>query len=619
MDIKKLIQQLWRITDDVDVIEKSVIYAFFKKASLDVEGSEYFSRYFDNYDVECGKKAVVLFNSPNIENQVSIYTLVEIFEHLVPQEQRKGKGVVYTPTNIKDYIISSTIVSETIPYICDPACGCGSFLISAAEYMHQKYDISYSEIFSTYIFGVDIDAHAIEKAKLLFHVLAYLSGETLDEMFQLICGDTLDPIVFKKIYSTLPDGFDYVIGNPPYVRARNMNNEVRNNLKNWETAKSGNVDLYLPFYEIGLKLLKPNGKLGYISPNTFLQSVNGRSLRQYLKELDISILDFRETQIFKNVTSYTCIVLIDKGNNARKIHYALLNGKSSLFDYNFTEYDVSDFPNGAPWRMCTSSIDVALRKMESAGIKLDNFKIRNGLATLKNDAYFFTPTDCDDAYYYREYLGKTYRIEKAICIDVIKPNTLKSEGDLALQMEKAIFPYNLVGSAFSVIEECDLKEMYPSTYAFFLDIKAILLKRDKGQGKYPEWFAYGRSQGITNWGKKLLIPYIAEVPTAVISLQEDVLFYCGYAIFSDDDSELMVLKRFLESSAFWYYIKHTSKPYAKGYMALAKNYIKNFSIPILTEEQKIYVLQENDLCRLDSWIWSLYELEEYYETLRKNY
>lgn len=617
MEIKKLVQKLWRITDDVDIMEKSVLYAFFKKASLSIEGSEYFSRYFDNFAAESGEQTVELFSIQSIESEFSIYTLVEIFENLVPKEQRKGKGVVYTPTNIKDYIIDAIIVSETIPYICDPACGCGSFLISAAEYMHKKYKVSFSEIFSTYIFGIDIDPHAIEKAKLLFHVLAYLDGESLNETFHLICGDTLDPLVLKSVYRILPDGFDYVIGNPPYVRARNMSKEIKQNLFCWETAKSGNVDLYLPFYEIGLKLLKFGGRLGYISPNTFLQSVNGRSLRQYLKsmEVEISVLDFRETQMFKNVTSYTCIVLIQKGNKSKKIYYALLNGKNSLYEYIFTEYNISDFANDAPWRMSTSEIDIVLRKIESAGIKLNDFKIRNGLATLKNDAYFFCPKSYDDTYYYREYLGKTYRIEKSICINVIKPNTLKSEEDLVFKMEKAIFPYKLDGNTPSVIKESEFKELYPHTYAFFVDIKEILLKRDKGHGKYPEWFAYGRSQGITNWGKKILIPYIAEKPTAVISLREDVLFYCGYAIFSDNNSELIILKRFLESSVFWFYIRHTSKPYAKGYMALAKNYIKNFSIPNLTQEQKNYLIEETNLSKLDAWIWSLYGLDKFYGPL----
>ncbi len=178
-------------------------------------------------------------------------------------------------------------------------------------------------------------------------------------------------------------------------------------------------------------------------------------------------------------------------------------------------------------------------------------------------------------------------------------------------MEKAIFPYKLIGEMYSIFTECELQKLYPYTYAFLFDIRQILKKRDKGNGNYPAWFAYGRSQGMTNWGKKLLIPYIAGTPTAVLSFEENVLLYCGYAIFSDDDSELKLLKCFLESSAFWYYIKHTSKPYAKGYMSLAKNYIKNFSIPILSKKQKNYLLNEFDTIKRDRYICKLYGLKGY--------
>ena len=113
---------------------------------------------------------------------------------------------------------------------------------------------------------------------------------------------------------------------------------------------------------------------------------------------------------------------------------------------------------------------------------------------------------------------------------------------------------------------------------------------------------------MNNFGKKLLIPYISGKPVAVLSLKEDLLFYCGYGLFYNDVQELNVLKRFLESDAFWYYIFHTSKPYSKGYMAFAKNYLVKFSIPELTKEEKDYLLNEKDNIKLNKWIWSKYEL-----------
>ena len=140
--------------------------------------------------------------------------------------------------------------------------------------------------------------------------------------------------------------------------------------------------------------------------------------------------------------------------------------------------------------------------------------------------------------------------------------------------------------------------------------KDELAQRDKGKGHYPAWYAYGRTQGMNNYGKKLLIPYISGTPTAVISLKEDLLFYCGYALFCEDAETLKILKVFLESDIFWYYIRHTSKPYAKGFMALAKNYIARFSIPNLTDSEKNNLYSESNLKARNDMIWEKYGIDK---------
>ena len=111
---------------------------------------------------------------------------------------------------------------------------------------------------------------------------------------------------------------------------------------------------------------------------------------------------------------------------------------------------------------------------------------------------------------------------------------------------------------------------------------------------------------MTNQGKKLLIPYMAEKGIAVKSLDEKLLFYCGYAVFCDDDEQMELLKMFIESDVFLYYITNTSKPYSKGYMALAKNYIKNFGIPKLDKEQKRELLLIRDNNKRQELIQKLY-------------
>ena len=564
---------------EVQCIEAELIYYYIKKKQLDVDQSIRITRYMQKYKTKNAELESYVFENAPING---IDELITAFELLINSEDKKNNGMVYTPVNIKEYIVQNVITSGEIPSVVDPACGCGSFLITAAKWMHKKYELCYSEIFGKYITGFDVDKHSIEKAKLLFELLSLEEeGVSLQYHLQLYVANSLHELSKEKYFAK----YDAVVGNPPYVRAKNISDSVKPYLKEWSVVV-GNVDLYIPFYEIAVKILKENGIMGYISPNTFLQSVNGRGLRNFFVEKGyaITLLDFKETQAFKEVTHYTCICIVNKAKMNYRVKYALLNGKSSLNDYSFTEYNVRDYKTNKEWRFANPQIDSVVRKIEDQPCKLGDYKIRNGLATLSNDIYFFDQVGEDDDYYYRKYEGKLYPIEKGICIDVIKPNIIRKEADIEKYKQKAIFPYR---KDRELIEEERLTADYPMAYEFLLMNKEQLLRRDKGKAsKYVSWYAYGRTQGMKNQGKKLLIPYMAEKGIAVKSLDEDMLFYCGYAVFCDDDEHMELLKILIESDVFSYYIKNTSKPYSKGYMALAKNYIKNFGIPKLEEQQK---------------------------------
>ena len=609
MNAKNIVKALRVYSTNVLDIERMVVYAFVRKEKIAYENSKLLSDYLSNLGEILCEKSVDFFN--NSKSDLSLDTLVELFEQIIPENEKKEKGIVYTPREIKEYIVSCVCNATTAPTVIDPSCGCGAFLVTAAQYIHEKYRLNYSDIISQKIHGIDIDDVAIRKAKILLALLACTNQEYQDISFNFICSNTLDPKTVTKAKKWQPQGFDCVIGNPPYVRFRNMTDESKALLKRWKSAQTGIVDLYMPFFEIGMALLKKGAMLSYISPNSYIQAVNGRKLREYLTNLKhpITIVDFRDAQVFKNVTSYTCITTINSAITDNVIKYVRINDQETLDNHAYSEYKTNMFSNGEPWRMRKASIDSVIEKLESSGTPLSKWKIRNGLATLKNDIYFFTPIKEDDEYYYRIYEGVEYKIERAICIKVAKPNIIKTEYDLANKIEIAIFPYALKNNVFEIISEEDMKSQYPCTYRFFVTHKAELKQRDKGKADYPSWYAYGRTQGMNNFGKKLLIPYIAGEPIAVLSLEEKLLFYCGYALISDDEQELKVLKCFLESDAFWYYIYHTSKPYSKGYMAFAKNYIVNFTIPNLSDTEKQYLLSNPPKQHLNSWIWRKYGID----------
>jgi adenine-specific DNA-methyltransferase len=97
-------------------------------------------------------------------------------------------------------------------------------------------------------------------------------------------------------------------------------------------------------------------------------------------------------------------------------------------------------------------------------------------------------------------------------------------------------------------------------------------------------------------------------PFFVFTDQKDLLLYCGYAIFSESQEELLVLKKLLESDVFDYYMQNTSKPYAAGYYSYAKNYVKNFGVCELNPAERKYLLKENEKEKINKFFEKKYDL-----------
>ena len=110
-------------------------------------------------------------------------------------------------------------------------------------------------------------------------------------------------------------------------------------------------------------------------------------------------------------------------------------------------------------------------------------------------------------------------------------------------------------------------------------------------------------------GYKLLLPYITNEPCFVYTENQDLLFYNGYAIISDSPEDLLVLQKILMSKIFWFYIEATSKPYAGDYFSVAKNYIKNFGICDLNDNEKKELLKLEDKDLVDKFLMNKYGID----------
>ena len=102
---------------------------------------------------------------------------------------------------------------------------------------------------------------------------------------------------------------------------------------------------------------------------------------------------------------------------------------------------------------------------------------------------------------------------------------------------------------------------------------------------------------------------MTDTPKFIFSDDVDMLIYCGYAFYDDSKENLLVLKRILESNVFFYYIKHTSKPYSTGYYSYAKNYLKSFTICPLSPESRKELLNMQSKHEIDLFLCKQYGLD----------
>lgn len=539
--------------------------------------------------------------------------LIELFEFVISPKDKVITGAVYTPARVREYILdqSFAIQQSSNLRVADISCGCGGFLFNAAQKIKERTKRSYVQIFREQLYGLDIQPYSVARTKLLLSLLALSEGEDLLEFdFNLHVGNALD-FQWNRWISEF-EGFDLVVGNPPYVCARNIPKESRYLLPNWTVTKTGHPDLYIPFFQIGMKNLKQGGSLGFITMNTFFKSVNGRALRAWFQEESwtFQLIDFGTFQVFRKKSTYTCICLIHN-TLSKSIFYAECQSLEKLpmrsQDYFEILYSSLDAYKGWNLNQHPSSI----RKIEQVGKPFkDLFKTRNGIATLKNEIYIFNPLKEDRRYYYLEAEDDTYQIEKSTCKDVVNPNLLTTVGDLRKIRQKIIFPYRFKGKRAQVLPEKEFRQKYPRAYAYLQTRKSILAKRDKGDGKtYDPWFMYGRTQSLEKMKYKLFFPHItASTPNYLLNAEDDLLFYNGLAVIGESKDELIILRKLLSSRLFWFYIQHTSKPYGSSYFSLSKNYLKDFGIYEFTKDDKKYIRQEDDKHKLDIFFEKKYEI-----------
>lgn len=510
--------------------------------------------------------------------------------------EKKLNGVVYTPKWIVELILDNIGYKNNIydKKIVDPACGDGAFLREAvkrfiADARQRKIKtMDIKKALEKNIFGFDIDEIATEKCiTILDEIASKFDLKNIE--WQIIKTDSLD----KNIVSNYFNFFDFVVGNPPYIRIQHLGTERREKIQNdWHLCKKGSTDIFITFFEIGYYLLNKTGKLGYITPNTYLKTRAGEVLREFIKASKSlkTLIDFEHNQLFENATTYSVITILDK--NHQQNTFALYKGDNE--DVNYIDDVNIENLNNDNWILTSNRIREKLKEIEKRGMPLNKIaKIHVGITTLADDFYIFKDPEFNDNYAEITLKdGRIFQIEKNILKPIVKVSVLKDPNEV--QNRYVIFPYQKINNKHEIILENDLKNKFPLTYKYFLAVKESLDNRDKGNLNPVAWYAFGRSQGLdTSFGKKILTSPINLKPNFIVWKKEDFTFYAGYCLKFDGD--LKLLAEYLNSQDMEFYINHVSRNYQNNYKSFAKSFIQKFGISdlnlIKTQRQPQLLLQ----------------------------
>lgn len=589
-------------------IESSAIRFFLRKQDINIDNIK------NKILINCVnyKNEVIEQELKNYREDWEVCDLINLFECLVPQEEKKENGVVFTPKYIVEYIIRNTINDFKISdKILDPACGCGAFLCVLAQILKNEKEISVVHLIENNIYGLDISRDHTRRTKLILSVIALINGEDREQIkFNIVQIDSLRNN-WNEIFEI--NEFNYIIGNPPYVNTHDMTRETTSYLKkNFETTQTGTFNIFYAFIEQSMKYLNENGKLGFIIPNNFITIDAAKNLRSYLVDnMYIGrLIDFNLNLVFNPIKTYNALIFLDK-NIKRSFEYSKLpynqDIQSVLLDANFEVIKYEDL-SAEIWHLMNDNDRENIRKIETAGKKLDKH-IRTGIATLKDAVYKFTPIKEDEQFYYMNFDGVEYSIERDITKSIIKISSVNNEDDILNCTDRIIFPYaySQEMGKYTIIPEYEMRDRYPRAYEY-LTQQIHYLNQRSSQSNSAVWYEYGRSQGLNNYGVKLIHPTFSGKPKFMIDEREDSLFVNGYAIFSDGVWDAEILQKILNSKVMDFYIRNTSYSLEGGFLCYQKKYFKNFSVPELSQQQIEYIRNENDRDRLNQYIVDMYGL-----------
>lgn len=570
------------------------------------------------------------------------YTPTYIVEHIV--QNTVGTAIAgKSPAELKGFTV------------LDPACGSGSFLLVVyatllAHYLDwftandpEKYPAAVMQvdgvwqltlaerkrILTEHVFGVDLDRQAVEvtKLSLLLKVLEVtqqlqlFSERILPNLDKNIkCGNSLiGPDYFHG--QLLPDasemrrvnafdwaaefpepmrrgGFDCIVGNPPYIRIQTLKEwaplEVEAYKALYQAAGAGNYDIYVVFVEKGLALLTAHGRLGFILPHKFFSAKYGAPLRRLIaagKHLS-TIVHFGDQQVFEGVSTYTCLLFL---TNQRTPVFQFVQAVrlNQWRDRNESINGLIDAEtlNESEWNLTVGPGKALFNRLGQLPVKLADIaeRVFQGLVTGADPVFILSNRSAGR--YFSEATQKEFLIEGDLMHPLCKGSVNIRRYHIDEPTKSILFPYRLGDGRATLLSPKELAEDYPNAWGYLRQNRAKLEAREHGKWRHEQWYAFGRSQNLSEMEQpKLLTPSIANRASFTFD-SSDYYFFVGsgggggggYGITIKPDQviDYRYLLGLLNSTLLDVYLKSYSSAFSGGYYAYNRQYIERLPIRMI--------------------------------------
>jgi hypothetical protein len=414
------------------------------------------------------------------------------------------------------------------------------------------------------LYGVDINEDAVEIAKLSLWLRTAHKGRELTSLNdKIICANSLLAMPFEE------GSFDVVIGNPPYVRQEAITDQKEALSKKYDVFH-GSADLYVYFVELGLNLLKQNGKFCYIFPNKWLKTSYAKPLRMYLKSFNIeSIIDFGDVQVFDGATTYPLILTISKKNQNESFVSCMLKEKNedlnSILELkgDAVSFDLLDDEG---WNISGVNLLQKLQKNSITFHEYTNGEIYRGVVTGYNEAFVIDKKTKD------EIIQKDAKSQ-----EIIKP-MLRGRDVAKYQINFAeqylIYTHNNVNI-----------DKYPAVLEHLEQYRKALEKRAGKQ----EWWQL-QSGGERNFDTPKIVYMEMQVKSSFTFDENNHAINNKVFAYPQKDHFLLAI---LNSKIGWFLISNSCTQIQNGYQ-LSYNYLKQIPIPKISEAEKTPFVESVD-------------------------